>query len=597
MTMLTAVLLSATLSAVVAIAVTLVIERWGGRIGGVLGTIPTTIVPAGIGLALASDAEALSASLAVVPYGMLINGCFLLVYVLLPPRLSNDGGGALVLTTTTALVVWSAFGALILLVLDPLLLRASPMTLALVGTLALAVMGVLAARGPRPAPAGHRSPVRRNHGAGSGRGHRDGLAVYLSGLGLPLLAGLSSVFPAIFLTTMVGLWVSQGPDVPLGAAGPMLLVNERGRLCVSGDVVPTRVRGLVGLGGGVGLVHRRVDPALFVVGHALGFSARSHSAGSGTPMTRSSTALMPRSANSAFRGPQGHTDSMGSAGARVEPSAGTAPHRRGQSAPHVRQRVHHRAGPARRASAWPAVAAGHVVERSCLWLLKLRFSVVQTQPLELPFGLVEMRLTGAQEFRALFEHLHRGFEVRAAAFQFGDDGVHPLQGFAVTPGFHSWCSRPVHVLDRGGYRAVGEVDQEGIAHRHLADRADDVPVRPLEHAVSTLQHPTRSVVRSAAPSPANCSRSPTQMRLCGAMKRMPVSTSVAVPRSPAHPRCGSGGREGRRVDHGRVTDRTQVRPPTDGEAADGAGAPHQSGGRRLLQGAWRGRHGAGPNLT
>ena len=222
--MLTAVLLSATLSAVVAIAVTLVIERWGGRIGGVLGTIPTTIVPAGIGLALASNPEALSASLAVVPYGMLINGCFLLVYVLLPPRLSNDGGGALVLTTTTALVVWSAFGALVLLALDPLLLRASPMTLGLLGTLALAVMGVLVARGPRPAPAGHRSPGSVEIMArGLAAATAIGLAVYLSGLGLPLLAGLSSVFPAIFMTTMVGLWLSQGPDVPLGAAGPMLL--------------------------------------------------------------------------------------------------------------------------------------------------------------------------------------------------------------------------------------------------------------------------------------------------------------------------------------------------------------------------------------
>ena len=153
MTVLTAVLLSAVLSAVVAIAVTLVIERWGGRIGGVLGTIPTTIVPAGIGLALASDEAALAASLAVVPYGMLINGCFLLVYVLVPPRLSSDGGGALVLTSTTALLVWSAFGALVLLALDPLLLRVAPMTLGLVGTLALAAMGVLVARGPRPAPA------------------------------------------------------------------------------------------------------------------------------------------------------------------------------------------------------------------------------------------------------------------------------------------------------------------------------------------------------------------------------------------------------------------------------------------------------------
>lgn len=221
---LTAVLLSAVLSAVVAIAVTLVIERWGGRIGGVLGTIPTTIVPAGIGLALASDAEALATSLAVVPYGMFINGCFLMVYVLVPPRLPSAGGGALVLTTITALLVWGTFGALVLLALDPLLLQVAPMTLGLVGSLALATMGLLVARGPRPAPAGHRSPGSAEIMArGLAAGTAIGLAVYLSGLGMPLLAGLSSVFPAIFLTTMVGLWLSQGSDVPLGAAGPMLL--------------------------------------------------------------------------------------------------------------------------------------------------------------------------------------------------------------------------------------------------------------------------------------------------------------------------------------------------------------------------------------
>ena len=297
----------------------------GGRIGGVLGTIPTTIVPAGIGLALASDAEALAASLAVVPYGMLINGCFLLVYVLVPPRLSSDGGGALVLTTTTALLVWSAFGALVLLTLDPLLLRAAPMTLGVVGTLALAVMGVLAARGPRPAPAGHRSPGRSKSWRGSGRGHRDWTGRVPFRAWVALACRLVLRVPGHFPDhhgRAVG--VARSGRAPRCGGADAAWLNERGRLCVSGDVVPTRVRGLVGLGGGVGLVHRRVDPALFVVGHALGFSARSHSAGSGTPMTRSSTALMPRSASSAFRRPQGHTDSMGSAGARSNGQAALA---------------------------------------------------------------------------------------------------------------------------------------------------------------------------------------------------------------------------------------------------------------------------------
>ena len=50
-----------------------------------------------------------------------------------------------------------------------------------------------------------------------------GIAVGLSGLGFPTLAGLASVFPAIFLTSMVALWLAQGPTVPQGAAGPMML--------------------------------------------------------------------------------------------------------------------------------------------------------------------------------------------------------------------------------------------------------------------------------------------------------------------------------------------------------------------------------------
>jgi hypothetical protein len=50
-----------------------------------------------------------------------------------------------------------------------------------------------------------------------------GVAVWMAGLGFPLLAGLASVFPAIFLTSMVALWLAQGPTVPQGAAGPMML--------------------------------------------------------------------------------------------------------------------------------------------------------------------------------------------------------------------------------------------------------------------------------------------------------------------------------------------------------------------------------------
>ena len=46
---LASILVSALLAGVVATAVTVAIEKWGGLVGGLLGTVPSTIVPAGIG--------------------------------------------------------------------------------------------------------------------------------------------------------------------------------------------------------------------------------------------------------------------------------------------------------------------------------------------------------------------------------------------------------------------------------------------------------------------------------------------------------------------------------------------------------------------
>ena len=40
---------------------------------------------------------------------------------------------------------------------------------------------------------------------------------------MPLVSGIASVFPAIFLTTMVSVWLAQGEAVQSGAVGPMML--------------------------------------------------------------------------------------------------------------------------------------------------------------------------------------------------------------------------------------------------------------------------------------------------------------------------------------------------------------------------------------
>ena len=58
---------------------------------------------------------------------------------------------------------------------------------------------------------------------GAAAGMAIGASVWIASMGLPFISGIISVFPAIFLTTMVSLWLSQGPAVPIGATGPMML--------------------------------------------------------------------------------------------------------------------------------------------------------------------------------------------------------------------------------------------------------------------------------------------------------------------------------------------------------------------------------------
>jgi hypothetical protein len=50
-----------------------------------------------------------------------------------------------------------------------------------------------------------------------------GAAVLLSRSGMPVAAGMGTVFPAIFTTIMVATWLSQGAQVPTGAVGPIIL--------------------------------------------------------------------------------------------------------------------------------------------------------------------------------------------------------------------------------------------------------------------------------------------------------------------------------------------------------------------------------------
>lgn len=223
-----AALLPAALAAVMAIGATVAIERWGGRIGGLLGTLPTTIVPATLGFFSASaSVEAFQDAVHVTPVGMLVNVGFLYLWRVLPPRLPERWplGVRLAVMVTVALGAWAALAAGAVVGIG--WLKGVGVEPVWVGWLATAVtlgVGVVACLNHVPAPKAARSVgVGTLLSRGVLAAAAIGGAVLLADVGGSLLAGMAAVFPAIFLTTMASLWFSQGAAVPTGAVGPMML--------------------------------------------------------------------------------------------------------------------------------------------------------------------------------------------------------------------------------------------------------------------------------------------------------------------------------------------------------------------------------------
>ena len=216
------ILLAALLAGLVAIAVTVAIEKFGGLIGGILGTIPTTIVPAAAFIWLADPTNSVfQSAMGMVPVGMLLNAIFLWLWRAVPPLIPNWTFGKRLATITIAnLSVWFTGAAISV----SLFSDEAPMTVGLAALLVGLILGLWITLEHRHAPRGQNrvGPVTLAM-RGVAAATAIGVAVWFSQLGSPLLAGMASVFPAIFLTSMVALWISQGEDVPSGAVGPMML--------------------------------------------------------------------------------------------------------------------------------------------------------------------------------------------------------------------------------------------------------------------------------------------------------------------------------------------------------------------------------------
>lgn len=223
---LSAILLPALFAGLVAILATVVIERGGGALGGII-TLPTTIVPASIGIwGGVSGIEPFTHAMSMVPIGMLLNVAFLGSWRILPGIMGTKMKGVNLVFSVSIIstLIWSLFAGISTFLVEMISDDIGPSTIGLLATALAVIIGVFAVKTNLPAPSGiNKVGIFTLFLRGLAAGSAIAASVWIAGLGLPFISGMVSVFPAIFLTTMVSLWISQGAEVPVGATGPMML--------------------------------------------------------------------------------------------------------------------------------------------------------------------------------------------------------------------------------------------------------------------------------------------------------------------------------------------------------------------------------------
>jgi len=217
-------IIPALFAGLVAIGVTVAIERMGGKKGGLLGTLPSTIIPASIGLYAATPSLTdFQDALFMTPAGMFVNSLFLFLWRIVPPRLPRwPSPVRLTASVLISMAGWAALAAVLINVVIAVEAERSMLSIAIIGF--SAIFGIWACKKNPPAPKQPRrigllTLIARGLLAGAAIG----LSVWLGTRGNPLIAGLAAVFPAIYLTTMCSLWLSHGEAAGAGAIGPMML--------------------------------------------------------------------------------------------------------------------------------------------------------------------------------------------------------------------------------------------------------------------------------------------------------------------------------------------------------------------------------------
>lgn len=195
-------------------AVTVIAERFGSKIGGFIGGLPSTIVIALLFIGLTQSADDAAQAAIMIPMVMGVNGLFIMIYLAVVRR-------GLIKALGTALFFWFIVNSgIVLLGLDSFWLSVVCwITLLGASYYITEYLMVISSRG------GIRVPytLKQMLGRGMVSGFIIALAVLVSRLAGPVIGGIFSTFPVIFMSTLYITYRTGGPEFSRAVAKTLML--------------------------------------------------------------------------------------------------------------------------------------------------------------------------------------------------------------------------------------------------------------------------------------------------------------------------------------------------------------------------------------
>ncbi|MEF8847519.1 MAG: DUF3147 family protein [Candidatus Thermoplasmatota archaeon] len=204
------------ISASVVILITVIAEKFGTKVGGILGTLPSTIIIAFIFIALNKNLVFASTAAIVVPAEMAINLFFLLIFSTLAYRSKS-------LALFGSLTIWAILSTILYLS------QINNILISILIYIAALIVSFIFLEKVKKISSHQKVKVSYTFKKILLRGILAGtviaVAVSLSNINATL-SGIFSIFPAIFLSTMLITVLEHGPHFTSGMAKSMILGSQ-----------------------------------------------------------------------------------------------------------------------------------------------------------------------------------------------------------------------------------------------------------------------------------------------------------------------------------------------------------------------------------